>query len=352
MNSAAVSAIMRCSSVKSSGVKTSVGRAVLDQEAAAAGGDDGGLGLGRHRSPTSLLEDPGGAHAAAHAHGDQAVAAPCGAAARPGSARSAWRPCSRAGWPSAIAPPFTFTFSGSRPSGLDHGQGLGGEGLVQLDEVDVGEREAGLLQRLRDRLDGADAHDLRRHARHRVGDEAGQRRRGPAPSRARPTSRPWPPRRRTSGEALPAVTDPSAANAGRSLASAGGVGVAARAFVGVEATVGRAVTGRHGSGTISSLKRPPSMAATACWCERRANASGLLAVDAVLLRHQLRGHAHAEVAVGVALEQRRVGRDLVAAHGDEAHGLGAARRPPPARGRRRRRRGRARWPAGPRSRSG
>ena len=33
---------MRCSSVKSSGVKTSSGSAVLDQEAAAAGGDDRG----------------------------------------------------------------------------------------------------------------------------------------------------------------------------------------------------------------------------------------------------------------------------------------------------------------------
>jgi hypothetical protein len=64
------------------------------------------------------------------------------------------------GWPSATAPPLTLTFCGIEPRLLDHGQGLAGEGLVQLDEVDVGQREARQLQRLGDRLHRADAHDL------------------------------------------------------------------------------------------------------------------------------------------------------------------------------------------------
>ncbi len=66
---------------------------------------------------------------------------------------------------------------------------------------------------------------------------------------------------------LPAVTDPSAANAGRSLASA----LASVSRRG-PSSVSKAWP-FTGTGTISSLKRPPSMAATARWCERRAKAS-------------------------------------------------------------------------------
>ena len=56
------------------------------------------------------------------------------------------------GWPSAIAPPLTLTLSGSTPSssrGLDADRG---ERLVDLDQVEVGDGQAGLLERLVDRV--------------------------------------------------------------------------------------------------------------------------------------------------------------------------------------------------------
>ena len=142
-------------------------------------------------------------------------------------------PVAPSGWPSAIAPPSGLTFARIEPEVLDHRERLRRERLVQLDPVDVVEPEPGLLQHLRDRLDRADAHDLRRHARHREADEAAERRRlncfiaasliritAPAPSDI--------------CELLPAVTLPFAANTGRSFASPSGDGVGARAFVGVD----------------------------------------------------------------------------------------------------------------------
>ena len=59
------------------------------------------------------------------------------------------------------------------------------ERLVELDDGDVVERQAGLRERLRDRLDGADAHDLRVHARGREADEPTERRQAELGRRAR-----------------------------------------------------------------------------------------------------------------------------------------------------------------------
>ena len=101
----------------------------------------------------------------------------------------------------------------------------------------------GLLQRLRDRLDRADAHDLGRHAGHRVGDEAGQRPEAQlacALARDITTAAAAP---SDICEALPAVTMPSAAKAGFSFASAAASVSRARALVGVERDVRLAVPG-------------------------------------------------------------------------------------------------------------
>ena len=46
------------------------------------------------------------------------------------------------GWPSAMAPPFTLTLRRVELQLAQHGQALGGEGLVQLEEVDAGRRPA------------------------------------------------------------------------------------------------------------------------------------------------------------------------------------------------------------------
>ncbi len=56
-----------------------------------------------------------------------------------------------------------------------HRQRLRGEGLVELDQVNVGEGQTGMLQGTRGRWDRADAHRLRCHAGHRPGDQARER---------------------------------------------------------------------------------------------------------------------------------------------------------------------------------
>ena len=48
----------------------------------------------------------------------------------------------------AIAPPRTLTFASSNFEHPDAGQGLGGKGLVQFDQIDVGQLQAGSLERL------------------------------------------------------------------------------------------------------------------------------------------------------------------------------------------------------------
>ena len=98
-------------------------------------------------------------------------------------------------------------------------QRLRGEGLVQLEDVDVLHLELVLRQQLAHRRDRADAHDLRRHAGH-----LRSRRSSPAASRPSAfafasvitTAAPAP---SVSGEALPAVTVPLGLKAGFSLAS-------------------------------------------------------------------------------------------------------------------------------------
>src|SRR5690606_34163751 len=48
---------------------------------------------------------------------------------------------------------------------MNNGERLGGEGFVQLDDINILDGEAGALQRFLGRRDGADPHDLRRTAR-------------------------------------------------------------------------------------------------------------------------------------------------------------------------------------------
>ena len=143
---------------------------------------------------------------------------------------------------------------------------------------------------------------------------------------------------------LPAVTVPAAWNAGASLAERLQRGVAPRALVAIDDDLAgrrRAAAGRRldrrgpATGTISSAKRPASMAATARSCEASAKASCASREMFDWPRVVLGDQPGAEVDVGIAVDQRRVGRHLVAAHRDEAHRLGAAgdhrRAPAPSR---------------------
>ena len=65
------------------------------------------------------------------------------------------------GWPIAIAPPLTLTLRGIPAEVLVDRAGLRGEGLVGLDQVEVADVPAGLLQRGAGSRDRSGAHDLR-----------------------------------------------------------------------------------------------------------------------------------------------------------------------------------------------
>ena len=69
------------------------------------------------------------------------------------------------GWPTAIAPPLTFSFSSGIAQVAVRRDHLRGERLVDLHQVDVVDGHTGQRQRLLGRLDRAEAHDLRRQAR-------------------------------------------------------------------------------------------------------------------------------------------------------------------------------------------
>ncbi len=79
------------------------------------------------------------------------------------------------GWPMAMAPPLTLTLDVSQPSSRLTANGLGGEGFVGLDQVEVADFPAGLFQRLARGRDRARAHDGRIDAGGRPGGDAGER---------------------------------------------------------------------------------------------------------------------------------------------------------------------------------
>ena len=87
-----------------------------------------GVGTRRRRARLALAD--------ADAERREAVAAPA-AASSCSSETTSRAPLMPSGWPSAIAPPFTFTFSRSRPSSRIDGEALRRERLVELDEVEL-----------------------------------------------------------------------------------------------------------------------------------------------------------------------------------------------------------------------
>ena len=87
-------------------------------------------------------------------------------------------PVAPTGWPSEMPEPLTLRRSKSPCSNSKpavHGQHLRGKGLVEFDQVDVVERQAGALQRQLDGGHRADAHALGLDAGDRPGDQARQR---------------------------------------------------------------------------------------------------------------------------------------------------------------------------------
>ena len=207
-------------------------------------------------------------------------------------------PVQPSGWPSAIAPPCGFSLFFVDAELAHDRQRLRGERLVQLDDVDVVELEvARAASALRDRLDRADAHDLRRDARDRHREHARLRRDAQLLRLLAPTSAPPPDAPSLSGLLLPAVTVPPAMKAGSSDGQRLQRGVAARALVGGQRSRHRAAC----TGTISLAKTPLSCAAMARWWLRSAKSSWSSRLMLYCLRQVLGGHAHRDVGL---LERR------------------------------------------------
>ena len=82
------------------------------------------------------------------------------------------------GCPSAIAPPLTFSFSRRNRLVAQHREHLRRERFVQLDEIEILERQTGPREQLAHRRHGADPHDARIDAGRRPSDD-----RAPAASR-------------------------------------------------------------------------------------------------------------------------------------------------------------------------
>src|SRR5215211_6461521 len=122
-----------------------------------------------------VLEDAGGTHAAADAHGDEAVLR----AAALHLVDQLYRElgaCGAHGMAERDGPTVDVRLVEVHTHFTYHGQSLGRERLVELDEVDVVHREPGLLQHLRDGHRRSDAHDLGPDATNGEPDEAGERR--------------------------------------------------------------------------------------------------------------------------------------------------------------------------------
>ena len=87
------------------------------------------------------------------------------------------------GWPSATAPPLTFTVSGSAPRMLDRVDGHRAEGLVDLDALDVADRLARPARAPACRLRRACGRGTRTRRRHSPVRRSSRAARGRAPSR-------------------------------------------------------------------------------------------------------------------------------------------------------------------------
>ena len=187
------------------------------------------------------------------------------------------------GWPSAIAPPLTLTRSGSMPSSRTTASALRRERLVQLDQVDVGDRDAGALEQLAHRRDRADAH----HPRVDAGDGAAD---GTAPAASAPSSRALSSLAITSAAApsfipleLPAVTLPPLRKAGLQRRQRLGGRVRPRMLVARRARRPR---------TSSSANRPAASACRPAALRAQRERVLVLARHAAALGHVLAGLAH------------------------------------------------------------
>ena len=202
---------------------------------------------------------------------------------------------------------------------------LRGEGLVDLEDIDVRDLEAILGEQLADGRHRANAHDVCRHAHHLQVDEVAERRDalGDGGLLAH---------HHRSGGAVGERR--RVARGDRALGAEGRLEGREALVAGLGADDGVALE-RDNLGLITvepGGRDLEDLVVEAAGGLRLAGAALALVGEAVLLfaghtetgRHVLRGRAHHGVDFGVGGHELEVGRGLVAAHRDHGHGLGAA----------------------------
>ena len=181
------------------------------------------------------------------------------------SVTSILAPVAATGCPSEQPLPLTLTRSGSRSEQLDGGHAHRGECLVDLEQVDVRYRKVGAGKRFRDRLDRGQSGGRGVDADRRPRPHGRQRRAGPSRSLAMvSTAAPS-----LAPQALPAVIEKPSISGCSGLSAANFSMLVSRRGCSSTANSPCGVS----IGTISSLKRPSSMAAIALRCDRNAQAS-------------------------------------------------------------------------------
>ena len=238
-------------------------------------------------------------------------------------------PVQPSGWPSAIAPPLTLTFVRIEVERLHAGERLRGKRLVQLDQIDLIERQAGLFQHLADRRHRPDAEQFRRHAGGRIADKAGERREAAFLGQFRGCDD----RRRGAVARLRRVArGDGAADVERRLQLRQRFerGVSARTLVRIESDFLHrglaAVLLDHTNGQRNDLVLEVT------FLDRRNRALVAAKRERVLFgarddrfaRVVLGDQPGAEIDIRVRRDELRIRRDLVAAHRHHAHRLGAA----------------------------
>src|SRR5690348_10267137 len=214
---------------------------------------------------------------------------------------------------------------------LHHGERLRGEGFVQFNDACLIEFESGELEGFGNGEHRADAHFFRRASGGGEGDESCERL-GANGAGAQSGHHDG------GGSAVGHLRTVSGGD--DSFGVEGGLefgerferSVGARAFVGVEihsAGVRAIAVAVHGSesdfdGDNFDLEFSGGDGGEGLLMALEGKFVGLFARDAVFFGEIFGGEAHAEVGVGIMVHEPRIGRNFVAAHGNHAHGFGAA----------------------------
>ena len=225
------------------------------------------------------------------------------------------------GWPRAMAPPLTLDDLGGDAERRHRGDTDGGEGLVQLEQVDVAHGEAGPAEGELDGVGGL-VEQRRVGAGHlAVAEDAAERLDAELLGRGlRATITAAPPSEIC--DALPAVMLPALSNAGRSAPSDSAV-VPARTPSSSLKRRGSPLRWGISTLTISASNRPSFWARAARSCDVAASSSCAIAGDACALRVLLGAGAHGDLVDGAeqAVVHHRVDQGTVA-HAVALTGLG------------------------------